>query len=474
MKSILYTMSSSHILECIDCRAESISENPDVECKKCGGLLEYRLTLDNVKFNGPMTFWRYKPVLPKVSKMVSLGEGGTPLQKADRLAETLHFKNLYLKDETRNPTNSFKDRSAALIISDAKSRGYDTIVCASNGNHGASISAYAAKEDVQCNLVVPSGLDMGKLAQMLMYDAKIVQTGDSIEEAIQRAGELEAEMDWYQATTELNPLSIEGLKTISYELVEQNGVPDYVISAMGSGATLHALWKGFNELKHLGIIDHKPKMIGVQATGCSPIAQAYNEGFDEPVKIEKGETEASAIRVAEPIYGKLALKALRESGGFAVSVTDDEMLEAGMSIARNEGIFAEPASSAPVALLQKSIVQDRIDQDANIVCLVTSSGLKTDDILRNITKRKKSPRIGSRLATKERILRIINQGTTYGYAIWNTLGADMTIGAVYQHLTDLEIKGLIKSTQKGKRKELEITERGKRALEALDDLQSLL
>ena len=467
-------MSPSHILECLNCGEESVDENPDVTCKKCGGILEYRLTLDKVKFKGNMTFWRYKPVLPKVSQMVSLGEGGTPLQKADRLAETLHFKNLYLKDETRNPTNSFKDRSAALIVSDAKSRGYDSIVCASNGNHGASISAYAAKEDIQCNLVVPKGVDMGKLAQMLMYDAKIVQTGDSIEEAITRARELEAEMDWYQATTELNPLSIEGLKTISYELVEENGVPDYVILAMGSGATLHALWKGFKEMEQLGIIDHKPRMIGVQAEGCAPITKAYEKGGKEPIHIKKGDTEASAIRVAEPLYGKLALESLKESDGFAVSVSDDEMIEAGMSIARNEGIFAEPASSAPVASLQKEIVQDRVDKDAKIVCLVTSSGLKTDDILRNITKRKKSPRLGSRLATKERILRIINQGPSYGYAIWKTLGADMTIGAVYQHLTDLETKGLLKATQKGKRKELEITERGKRALEALDDLQVLL
>ena len=142
--------------------------------------------------------------------------------------------------------------------------------------------------------------------------------------------------------------------------------------------------------------------------------------------------------------------------------------------ARNEGIFAEPASSAPVASLQKEIVYDNVDHDTKIVCLVTSSGLKTDDILRNVTKRKKSPRLGSRLATKERILRIINQGPSYGYAIWKNLGLDMTIGAVYQHLTYLEKKGLIKSTQKGKRKELDITERGKRALDALDDLQVLL
>jgi threonine synthase len=315
---------------------------------------------------------------------------------------------------------------------------------------------------------------MGKLAQMLMYDSKIVQTGQNIEDAIKRAIEIENEMDWYQATTELNPLSIEGLKTISYELVEQNGVPDYVISAMGSGATLHSLWKGFTEMEQLGIIDHKPKMIGVQAEGCSPITLAFEMGEKKPLKIKKCETVASAIKVAEPLYGKLALRSLKESGGFAVSVSDEEMIEAGISIARTEGIFVEPASSAPVASLHQDIIMNNVDQDAKIVCLVTSSGLKTDDILRNITKRKKSPRLGSRLATKEKILRIINHGPSYGYAIWKNLGADMTIGAVYQHLTDLENKGLLKATQKGKRKELGITERGKRALKALDDLQVLL
>jgi threonine synthase len=285
---------------------------------------------------------------------------------------------------------------------------------------------------------------------------------------------LEEEMDWYQATTELNPLSIEGLKTISYEIVEQEGVPDWIIVAMGSGATLHALWKGFLELEMLGIIDKKPSLIGVQATGCAPISSAYSEGSEEPLSLEKGETQASAIRVKDPLYGKLALDAIKDSNGFAVSVTDEDMVEAGKEIARNEGIFAEPASAAPVACLKLKKVHKRLGQDSKIVCLVTSSGLKTDDILRNLTKRKKSPRLGSRLATKERILRVIDQQPTYGYAIWKSMGASMTIGAVYQHLTDLENRGLIKSTPKGKRKLLEITERGKRALEALDDLQVLL
>lgn len=464
----------SHILECLDCGFEVADGSPITVCPECGGLMEYRLIVDKVKFTEPISFWRYRPVLPKVSKTVSLGEGGTPIQKAERLAESLHFKNLYLKDETRNPTNSFKDRSASLIISDATSRGYDSVVCATNGNHGASISAYSARVDVSCNLVVPSVVDMGKLAQMMMYDAKIVQTGDSIEEAICRARELEDEMDWYQATTELNPLSIEGLKTISYEIVEQESVPDYVVVAMGSGATLHAVWKGFLEMKKLGIIDKKPALIGVQAEGCTPISGAFSAGSDTPIEVTDGDTEASAIRVKDPLYGKLALDALRDSGGFAVSVSDGEMQEAGREIAALEGIFAEPASAAPVACLKKADVLNRVDADAKVVCLVTSSGLKTDDILSNLTKRKKAPRIGSRLSTKEKILRIIGDQSSYGYAIWKAMGAEMTIGAVYQHLSDLEKRGLIKSTPIGKRKQLTITERGRRALQALDDLQVLL
>jgi threonine synthase len=412
-------------------------------------------------------------VLPKVTRTVSLGEGGTPLQKAQRLAESLGVENLYLKDETRNPTSSFKDRSAALIVSDAVSRGYDNLICATNGNHGASVSAYAARVDIQCNLIVPKAVDLGKLAQMMMYDAKIVEAGDSIEEAIARAQKLEEDMGWYQATTELNPLSIEGIKTISYELVEQRGVPDWVIVAMGSGATLHSIWKGFTEMEEMGLIHDKPRIIGVQATGCSPITTAYDKGLDEPEHV-KGETVASAIRVSDPIYGELALRALKESGGLAVSVSDDDMVAAGKDMAKYEGIFAEPASSAPVACLKQDAVKSLIKQGDTVVCLVTSSGLKTDDILSNLTKHRKAPRLGSRLATKERILKIISQQPTHGYAIWKSLGSEMTLGAVYQHLADLENRGLISSSSEGKRKLLEVTERGRKVVQALDELQVLL
>lgn len=463
-------------LVCLKCGATMDQEPPQSSCESCGGLLEYRLvpSKEKPRFSGPFTFWRYRQVMPRVSRVVSLGEGGTPLQRSRRLAEAVGFDNLYLKDESRNPTNSFKDRSAALIVSDAASRGYDALVCATNGNHGASVSAYAARVDMSCNLIVPKAVDMGKLAQMMIYDAKIVESGESIEESIERARRLEEELGWYQATTELNPISVEGLKTISYELVEQNGVPDWVILAMGSGATLYSLWKGFLEQEQMGLIDRKPRIIGVQAEGCSPIALAYARGEEKPVEVGRGETEASAIRVAEPIYGTLALKALKDSDGYAVSVSDEDMMSAGKEMAKLEGIFAEPASAAPVASLRTDGVRSLIDRSDNLVCLVTSSGLKADDILSSLTKHRKAPRLGSRLATKERVLREIAQQPTYGYAIWKSMGGEMTLGAVYQHLNDLESRGLISSKASGKRKILDVTDRGRRVLDALDDLQVLL
>jgi threonine synthase len=464
-------------LKCLNCNFEQRIDKQEYFCTKCGGILDYiTLTehLKKIKLKGPITFWRYKPLLPPVSKTVTLGEGGTPLQKAERLSNEIGIKKIFLKNETQNPTNSYKDRSAALIISDAASRGYDNIISASTGNHGASLAAYAAKENINCNIIIPKTTDIGKLAQMMIYNAKIEEAGKSIEEAIKRSKKLEEEMGWYQATTELNPLSSEGLKTISYEIVEQNGVPDWLIVAMGSGVTSHALWKGFQEMQKMGMIDDLPKIIGVQAEGCAPIAQAYNLRKDYPIKIKKGFTEASAINNIEPIYGHLALNALKQSKGVAVTVTDQMMLNAGKEIARLEGIFAEPASSAPIASLRILIEEKYIEKDETIVCLITSSGLKTDDILKTLNKHKKSPKIGSKLTTKESILRLISQRRTYGYDIWKRLGSSMTLGAVYQHLNDLEKRGLISPEVIGKRKMFKITERGKRVLNALDELQLLL
>ena len=470
-------MKSRVNLVCTDCGYVFPSDSGRNSCEKCGGILEYiwdEEYLKTVEFTGELKFWRYKPVLPPVKKQVSLGEGGTPLQEAQRLAEALGLKHLALKDETRNPTNSFKDRSASLIVSDASGRGFSSLVCATNGNHGASVAAYSAKADISCHLIVPKAMDIGKLAQMMVYNAEIVESGETIEEAIARVKTLEKEMGWYQATTELNPLSVEGLKTISYEIAEQKGELDWIVVAMGSGVTISSIWKGLKELQTMGKIDQLPRLIGIQAEGCSPIVSAFEAGADELNPIERGETEASAIRVSQPIFGELALRVIRESKGFATSVSDEDMLIAGREIARLEGIFAEPASAATVASLKKLIKSGEIDRSDRITCLITSSGLKTDDILQSLTKRRKSPGLGSMLTTKEKILRQISGGATYGYEVWKAIGKGMTIGAVYQHIADLDERGLISSRVKGKRRYYEITERGKRALSAMDDLQVLI
>ena len=462
---------------CCSCGYEAPGIEVSSLCPKCGKLLKHHLESDylkKVKFGGPFNFWRYKPVLPEVQKPISLGEGGTPLHKARRLGETLGLEQLLLKDETRNPTNSFKDRSASLIISDAAGKGFDAVVCATNGNHGASLAAYSATADIACHLIVPTGLDIGKLAQMMVYDAHIVEAGRLIEEAIDRAVRLADDAGWYQATTELNSLAVEALKTISYELVEQAPVPDWVVVAMGSGVTIHAVWKGFSELEEMGAIDKKPRLIGVQAEGCAPITKAFDLGEGQPIEIERAATEAAAIRVAAPIYGGAAIKAIQESGGLAVTVTDDEMLDSEKDIARSEGLFVEPASAATVACLRALVDFGEIDRSDSVVSLITSSGLKTDDILQNLSKRRKSPGIGSRLATKERILSTVERRKTYGYDLWKSMGREMTLGAIYQHLSDLENRGLISSYSEGRRRYLNITEKGRRVLEALRELRVLL
>ena len=469
-------METPYRLRCSRCGAES-EPTPWNRCQRCGGLLEYDFDPDYlraVRLRGGITFWRYRPLLPRVEKAVSLGEGGTPLHRAGRLGEALGLRGLMLKDETRNPTNSFKDRPGALIVSDAYCRGFDAIICATNGNQGASLAAYSAKVDIECHLLIPKDVDMGKLAQMIAYDAYIEEQCSSIEEAIELSVEMAERHGWYQATAELNPLTIEALKTISYELQEQGAEADVVVAAMGSGATIHSLWKGYREMMEMEWIEEAPRLIGVQALGCQPITEAFKKGLERPMELEEASTGATPIRVASPIYGELALKAIRESGGLAVSISDGEMLEMEKTIARLEGVFAEPASAATVASLKNLIESGEIDGDERVVCLIASSGLKTDDILRGLRMRRRHPGLTSRLTTKERILRLLGEGETYGYELWKRLGRGMTLGAVYQHISYLEEKGLIASRLMGKRRYLRLTEKGWRALKALEELRDLL
>jgi threonine synthase len=446
------------------------------KCKKCGCILEYNFTPPThgrIKFSGQMNFWRYKSLLPPVKNKISLGEGGTPLHKAERLAKNLGLKKLFMKDETRNPTNSFRDRAAALITSHALDLNYTTLVCATNGNLGASLAAYCAKTNLNCHIIVPKLVDIGKLAQMLVYDAVIEESGNIIDDAIIKAKALSKEMDWYQATAELNPLVPEAQKTISYEVFEQWEVPDWFIVSMGSGGTIYSLWKGFKELEQLGFSNCLPKMIGVQPDGSASIVKAILEERSEIVELSKPYTHALAILVSKPLQGKLAMKAIKESKGMALTVTDSEIFTAELQIAKLEGMFAEPASSATIAALKKLIESGKISVDETVVCLITGSGLKATDVLQSLTKKQKTVGVGLELSTKEKILRTLSKKDTYGYDLWKKLGKTITRAAIYQHLNELSQKGLIVSYKKDRKKFFRVTQRGKKVLHAMDDLKLL-
>jgi threonine synthase len=461
-------------LKCIQCGTEYPADSLQHSCQKCSGTLEYNAELPKAEaldFSGKQGFWKYKQLLPPVKHMVSLGEGATPLHKAERLAKAMGLTNVYLKDETRNPTNSYRDRAAAYLTSNAIDLGYETLVCATNGNMGASMAAYTAKTGLLCHALVPKVVDIGKLAQMIAYDAVIEESGEILDESIQKATALASETKWYQATAELNPLVVEAQKTISYEISEQFGVPDWVIVPMGSGGSIYSLWKGFKELKELGLTKTLPRMIGVQTEGCAPIVNMLTQ--QTAPKACNTSTRALAILVSEPLQSDLAIKTIRESNGLALTVSDADIFNAEMQIAKLEGVFAEPASSAAVAALSKLKV-DKISKDDSVVCLITGSGLKATDVLQALTKKQKTAGLGTAVSTKQKILKILSGQDAYGYDLWKQLGRTMTRGAIYQHLNELSERGLVTSYEEGGKRFFRISERGRKVLCAFDEISLLV
>ncbi len=464
-------------LKCVQCHTEFPIYPPKDTCDKCGGILEYTVISrkNHAKtFSGKLRFWRYESLLPPVQNIMSLGEGGTPLHKAERLETKLGLRQLYLKDETRNPTNSFRDRAAALLTSNALDLKYDTVICATNGNLGASMAAYSAKAGLTFHAIVPKLVDVGKLAQMLVYDAVIEEYGETVDDSISKAQIFANETGCYQATAGLNPLIIEAQKTIAYEVYEQMGVPDWFIVPVGGGGTIYSIWKGFKELKELRMTKSLPRMIGIQPKGCAPITETFMKKSSKLVKISKPSTRALAVLVVNPIYGRLAIGAIEESHGTTSAVSDPDILEAELQIAKFEGIFAEPASSASIAALRGLIDDGKICRSESVVCLITGSGLKATDILHAVTKKRKTAVLGLEISTKEKILRILDQRDTYGYDIWKKLGKTMTRAAIYQHLNELLAKGMITAYFKDGKKFLRITQRGRKVMHAIDDLKILM
>lgn len=341
----------------------------------------------------PFNLWRYYEFTPLPDKkyIVSLGEGGTPLIKANRLAEKLGLKNLYLKDETRNPTGSFKDRCMAVSISMAKYFGFRRAVVASSGNAAAALAAYGARAGIEVYAFVPDFAGYGKVAQLLFYGAKVfrVRWTEAEDPTVKMMRLLAENYDFYPSPSfgTFNPYQIEGPKTISMEIVEQLGwnVPDQVFIPTGAASLLTGVYNGFRDWNRIGWIDEYPRLVAVQPEGNHPFVRAWMQRAD-PDKIQPWErppeTIATGLEDTFPWDGDAGLRALYNTNGYGVVVSDKEILEAMKLLASLEGIFAEPSGAAGLAGLIKAIQDGQVDKDETIVVLVTGHGLKDPDIVK--------------------------------------------------------------------------------------------
>ena len=385
-------MSLSH-QECINCRTQYPIDEVVYFCRKCGDILEIKLdydtTKDIMKKSGwkktPLSVWRYRDLMPihDPSRIVTLNEGGTGLHECKRLGKALGLKELYVKNEGENPTGSFKDRGMTVGVTKAVELGVKSVICASTGNTSASLAAYAAKAGLQCAVLIPSGkIAYGKLAQAIIYGSKVIQVRGNFDQALEIVLKISEKHGSIYLLNSINPFRIEGQKSLGYEICEQldNEPPDRLIVPVGNAGNISAIWKGFTEFHNLGFVKTLPKMTGIQAEGAAPIAQAIKSGSKEIKPVSKPETIATAIRIGAPVSWKKAVNAIRDSGGTAETVTDEEILEAQKTLSRLEGLFVEPASASSIAGLKKLVENGTIDKNERIVCVTTGHGLKDPDV----------------------------------------------------------------------------------------------
>ncbi|PAV08020.1 threonine synthase [Methanosphaera cuniculi] len=374
------------MIRCISCGEEYDDDEIIYTCKKCGSILEVEVDVENIPRK---TFdcrrdniWKYKEFLPvNAENRVSLDEGGTPFCKCDKIGKELGI-DLYVKVEGSNPTGSFKDRGMSVGTTKAVDLGVDMVGCASTGNTSASLSAYAARAGLKCAVVLPSGkVALGKLAQAMFHGAKVFSIDGNFDDALETITELALEGELYLLNS-INPYRLEGQKTIGFELVQDLGweSPDRVILPVGNAGNISAIWKGICEFKEAGYMKDVPRMTGIQAENSAPIANAVKSGSDEVIPVENPDTIATAIRIGAPVSSIKAMRAIKESDGTAETVSDDEILDAQMYLARTEGIGVEPASAASIAGLKKLVENGEIDQGERVVCIVTGHVLKDPNV----------------------------------------------------------------------------------------------
>lgn len=386
-------------LECPKCHKTYDAGKLHNLCE-CGAPLLVRYRLKDMKRefdpalwqNRPQDLWRYEELLPLLSKqhMVRLGAGGTPVFPLDATGRAYGLKQLYLKDEGFNPTATFKARGAAVGVSKAKELGVKAMAMPTNGNAGGAWAAYCARAGLTMIVAMPADSPYGNQAECAAYGAKTYLVEGLISDCGKVIHQGCVEHGWFEVATLKEPYRIEGKKTMGLEIWEQfkDGLPAAIIYPTGGGVGLIGMWKAFNELKELGLISGQlPKMVAVQSTGCEPIVRAFNEGKDKAEFHEGAATFAAGIRVPAALGDFLVLQAVRESGGIALSVTDDEIFDAWEQVAKTDGMFICPEGAAAVRAAKA--IKDRgiVGPDDPVLVLNTGGGIKYTDLLREKAKR---------------------------------------------------------------------------------------
>jgi threonine synthase len=334
---------------------------------------------------GPPTLWRYKALLPiEGDSVVDTRAGFTPLVKADNLGKALGLRNLWVKNDTVNPTFSFKDRPVSIASTRARELGFEVLACASTGNLAGSVAAHAAKAGMRACIFIPSDLEPAKIVGASVYEPTLIAVDGNYDDVNRLSSEIADLYPWAFVNINLRPYYSEGSKTLAFEVAEQLGwqLPDAVVVPIASGSMFTKIHKGFSELEKVGLIQvepaRAPRMIGAQAEGCSPVVQAARAGTYD-VQPVRPKTIAKSLAIGNPADGYYALKIVEQTGGALEAVTDAEIVDGIRLLARTEGIFAETAGGVTIGVLKKLVAAGKIDPEERVVAYITGNGLKTTD-----------------------------------------------------------------------------------------------
>jgi len=364
---------------------------PAYFCEHCFGPFEVAYDLAAVRERvsresiekGPNTIWRYRELLPAPNgEPIDLGTGFTPLVKAKNLGKELGLDHLYLKNDTLNPTGSFKDRNVAVATNFALSYDFDTLACSSTGNLAGSVAAYAARAGLRALVFIPAGLEPGKVGAASAYGATVVEVNGNYDDVNRLCAELADLYRWAIVNVNLRPFYSEGSKTLAFEVVEQLGwrAPDHIVVPVAAGSLLAKTAKAFQELVGVGLVDRVSTRIhAAQAEGCAPVSTAIQQGSDQVTPVRPNSI-AKSLAIGNPADGRYAARAVRASGGWGTACREDAVQEGMSLLAETEGILSEPAGGVVIAGLKELVGSGRIQREETVVICITGNGLKTTEL----------------------------------------------------------------------------------------------